>query len=120
MENLIGKEERSVYGVKVAVDTSDLERALDVATELKEMLEKCVELWNVEKWVPADQCTPRRAGVYWITVKHKDAGRIVRRAHFYMDWDDVDFDREEVLAWMPNDKPEAYKGEEDDEHSESC
>ncbi len=35
MENLIGKEERPVYEVKVAVDTSDLEHALDVAIELK-------------------------------------------------------------------------------------
>lgn len=74
MENLIGKEERSAYGVKVAVDTSDLEHALDVAIELKETLEKCVELRRTERWLPADQLTPAHEGTYWITIRHGSRG----------------------------------------------
>lgn len=37
------------------------------------------------------------------------------KGYFSIEWE-VD---EEVLAWMPDDKPEAYKGGAD-EHPESC
>ena len=116
MENLIDKEKRPVYEVKVAVDTSDLEHALDVAIELKETLEKCVELRRAERWLPADQLTPAHEGTYWVTVRHGRRGRKVMKGYFSIEWE-VD---DEVLAWMPDDKPEAYKGGADDEHPESC
>ena len=96
MTKLINKEERAEHGIKVSVDTSDLEHALDVAIELKETLEKCVELRKAERWLPADQLTPAHEGTYWITVRSGRFGR------------------------MPDDKPEAYKGGADDEYPESC
>lgn len=111
MENLISKEERPVYEVKVAVDTSDL----DVAIELKETLEKCVELRRAERWLPADQLTPAHEGTYWITIRRGSRGRKVIKGYFSIEWE-VD---DEVLAWMPDDKPEAYKGGTD-EYPESC
>lgn len=116
MTKLINKEERAEYGIKVSVDTSDLEHALDVAIELKETLEKCVELRKAERWLPADQLTPAHEGTYWITVRSGRFGRKVMKGYFSIEWE-VD---DEVLAWMPDDKPEAYKGGTDDEHPESC
>ena len=80
-------------------------------SEIREMLE------SAQQWIPASE-PPKETNFYWATVIDYDTKEpTVAQRWYYGEEDENEWESgfaEPVLAWMPIEWPEPYKGEKDE------
>lgn len=62
-------------------------------------------------WIPCAKRLPVAAGYYWATIKSLANDEVYSHKLYYDNGWHTASPHINVIAWMPNDKPEPYKGE---------
>ena len=65
-----------------------------------------------DQWIPCSEGLPDKKGIYWVTPNWKSDCVLVCEWMPECRWFEDEFGRIEALAWMPCDRPEAYRKNE--------